>query len=262
MGFKTNEIIELICKRPGIRLVEIADIADLDLDMVLPSIQAQIDRGDILKDPITAPNGRPTWSFRISESSPFANTLTDEPKPAAYIAPAPMPRQEIPAGPARRITFVDRAVAYLEAHPERKATSSDLHRFLELQPHQVPSAYLKGGIDTGRLVKDGKYWHLGDDKPQAQAALEPPVSEIVSIVSKEEALAAPPEDLVMIGGINVQDYLTETPVEKPADNRFACAQWSDGMLQLSRGSKVIVSLTPEENRELRKYLQYFVPVPA
>jgi hypothetical protein len=68
MGMYTKPILDLITRKPGIRIIEIADLVDCDPDMVESSIRDEIKSGVVIATPITAPNGKSANALRMRDA--------------------------------------------------------------------------------------------------------------------------------------------------------------------------------------------------
>lgn len=80
-----QQVLNLIHRFPNIRTVEISDRLDIDVEQVRPYVAAEISSGEIVEEPIIAPNGRTVQSFRFKDAAPVAAAV------AATLAPEPTP---------------------------------------------------------------------------------------------------------------------------------------------------------------------------
>ena len=76
MAHNTKQIIELIGKRPGIRLVEIADEVDCGVNEVEWALSDALKDGSVIKSLVEAPNGvmQPSFSLSPDQRSRAAGT--------------------------------------------------------------------------------------------------------------------------------------------------------------------------------------------
>jgi hypothetical protein len=255
-GMYTESILAAIAARPGIRAVEIADQVDCELEAVERSIKDEIDVGNVRREIITAPNGKPTCAFwmkgvssvvsvpSIPKSqaqpaqsvapvatkveapapSPAAIVPLDEPAPpeAQAAQPVPVPEQEIPvtrppAAATPTRTKVDLCMEFIRSQPDHAATDDDFRALLGLRRDQHPSVYLSTQRKRGDIHKDIDVWRLGPRKTVASQ----PAPELVA---------------------------------PDMDAEFRCALWSDGELQLARGEQIAMRLSAAEVGRLREYL--------
>lgn len=141
-----TKVLELIGKNPGIRTVQISDRLDCDLAELRGVLHEETQRGSaIVAHNVTAPNGRAAIAYTLV-GVPLPDTL-------ATAADGGKPK-----------TNVERAIEFIEAQPDGKATSAQLHTLLGLKADEYASQYLGGAVKDGRLVKDGKFWSLGTGK--------------------------------------------------------------------------------------------------
>lgn len=110
-------ILDLIAANPNIRTVEISDRLDIDLEMVRPHIADEIRSGEIVEEPILAPNGRTVLSFRRADAAPKVAVVTS-PVEARAALPARVVRAMPPA--VRKMLAPPQAAPA----PEAKAESS------------------------------------------------------------------------------------------------------------------------------------------
>jgi hypothetical protein len=262
-----EKMFTLIAARPQIRTVEIAELIDCDSDQVQPALQPHIDSGNLTLIEVTAPNGRPANGFMLTRKfmagelyQALLPAIQEQrtadgwvkpapppaPKPVAPRAPeqsmtapgvqraarrpappddeddpdvhptAPAPRAAVePARPYDR-SATQKAIDYLAQHGPSKA--SDLRQPMGLSSRQYPMNSLRATILAGRIVRHGDILSLpGAALPAAESAAVAPAQPLTEI-----APAGSP----------------------PAAFRFA--RWSDGSIELHRGGKVVMTLTPAE----------------
>jgi hypothetical protein len=234
MSAYTKPILELICRRPGIRMVEIADLVDCEPDMVQPAIQSEIDAGNIHVEKVTAPNGRPANAF-IPSPDLVQKYAPKTERPAETSASqieqlSNVGKVEMMAAAAEAPTKVKRAMAFLQTNG--KATTAELRQVMGIGEKAQPRAYLATQIRKGMVVFQDDMWMPGTgapDEAREQRRRELPVLETVSTPA-----AAAPADAI--------------------DQTFACALWSDGELMMVRDGNELAVLSKEETALLRRYL--------
>lgn len=275
MAHNTKEIIELIGKRPGIRLVEIADAVDCDPDQVLWALTDQLLDGSVIKSEVKAPNGHMQPSF----------TLRDQPK----VEPAP----EEKAKPTVQKTKVQLALDYLATVD--KADDVAMRKAMGLHIGGNVRAYISGLLANRKVIQVQGGYKLGDGKPLPTPAAPVPKPESLMPVTSANAgmnlQNAEPRPIVMAGvypapgsfgpaGPDVakgvlSDHQKQYIVDIKNDNvrverlpepsalpcAFRCAIWSDnGAMTLMRGGQVVITLTADEVKILRSYMEHVVTV--
>jgi hypothetical protein len=143
------QILALIDAHPNIRTVEIADKLDMDVDSVRPLVADDIRRGDIVEEPITAPNGRVVQSFRMAWAKPVAAVAP------ALVIPTLSARIARSLPPAAR----DKPVAKVAPEPALPLIEPDA-------PNPMAEAV---DIDVPVTRKPGASL-LGKSKPKTKAA--------------------------------------------------------------------------------------------
>jgi len=255
-----TKLIEVIGRTPGIRTVQICDQMDCDIDEledVLASVTAS--GGPVTMFDVTGPNGRGAKAFRLAGAEVAAAVI----RPSA----------------AKTMTKVDQAIAFIAANGGT-ATAAQLHTELKLKPTDYPSTYLVGGVNDGRLIRDGKNWSLGTGAPAQKVEVPKPAAPAIEIpkflikpknqveatkptLPPDLAAALTPEGLKRLdeSEFNVQVVLNDpAPVVKtplrpisPAQG-FACAIWSDGEMHIARWGLTLAKLSIDETRQMRDYL--------
>lgn len=240
MSQYTQRIIALIKECPGIRLVEIADKIDCDVEVIEPAINEHVRIGMIIKEDVLAPNGRMQPSFKMASATALK-----------------------PAVPER--TKIDLAMDFLNAH-NGKATAQELHDVMALRPGAHVGPYLQESIKQNKIHKraDGCYY-LGmspdDETPEV------PLIRRNASVPKPEAIKQA-EEASAIGRVlaNPETKITTTAATIPYEGLdislisnkakdFACALWSDGAIEIQRRGECIVVLQESELTQLVNYFQ-------
>lgn len=233
MGMHTKAILDLIERRPGVRTVEIADLIDCELDIVEASIKDGLLSGAVKREQIIAPNGRPTYAYRMREAKPAPEVVEPEaaPEPSPKLDPAARSEPPAPSASPAPIasspgkTKVEIAMDFIRSQPSQSASDDDLRFIMNLRPDQSPSAFLQTQRKNGEIYKEDGVWKLGmrttlpkEEKPKAQPRSQP------------------------------------RPAETPVTGDFRCALWNTGELQLARGEQIAMRLTAAEVGQLRDYL--------
>lgn len=160
MSELANKLKGLIKTTPGILLVRLADLADCDVDAVHVELADDIRRGEILSEKTDGPNGHKTQAFRLNptflgwgeppQAAPFTRSL----QAINFDTTAPSPAQPTESK-------VQKAIAYLEKC--NSASSAELHAVMGLDKKHSPLQYLSHPIKTGRILREGDAYRLGND---------------------------------------------------------------------------------------------------
>lgn len=241
MSQYTQRIIALIKECPGIRLVEIADKIDCDVEVIEPAIGEHVRIGMIIKEDVLAPNGRMQPSFKMASATALK-----------------------PAVPER--TKIDLAMDFLIAH-NGKATTQELHEVMALRPGAHVGPYLQESIKQNKIHKraDGAYY-LGmspDDEtpevPLIRRNASTPKPEAIKQAENASAiaqvLANPGAKITSIFESSVVCDGPDTPLISNRAKEFACALWSDGGIEIQRRGQCIAVLQESELIQLVKYFQ-------
>jgi len=262
-----TKLIEVIGRTPGIRTVQICDQMDCDIEELEDVLAIMTEPGGpVAMFDVTGPNDRAAKAFRLAGAE----------APAVIRPPV-----------AKTMTKVEKAVAFIEAQPERTATASQLHKVLELKETDVPSSYLAGGVKDGRLVKDGKNWTLGTGAPAQKVEAPKPAAPALKIpefltgpkkqvdtpkptLPPDLAAALSPEGIKRLeeSEFNVQvttkdpspvvekqvAKIPPQPIKLAPGSGFACAIWSDGEMHIARWGMTLAKLSVDETRQMRDYL--------
>lgn len=261
MAHNTKEIIELIGKRPGIRLVEISDAVDCDPEQVLWALTDQLLDGSVIKAEVKAPNGHMQPSF----------TLRDQPK--VELDPVKVHT------PLIQKTKVQLALDYLATVDT--ADDVAMRKAMGLPIGGNVRAYIATQLQKRQIVQVVGGYKLGDGKPLSAPPVEVTTPEPVVRAITPEVLQAVDAKLAAAGakpaakdfGKLMQDVADaalfhkamanhkpiliptfSTPVQAQA---FRCAVWSDnGAMTLMRGGLEVITLTAEELKILRTYMEH------
>ena len=279
MAHNTKEIIELIGKRPGIRLIEIADAVDCDPEQVEWALSDALGDGSVLKTDVRAPNGLMQPSY----------TLRDQPK----VEPEPVKAQN----PLIGKTKVQLALDYLAT--VEVADDVALRKAMGLHIGGNVRAYISGLLANRKVIQVQGGYKLGDGKPLVKdpvaaapeakakpvhpffdkspiptasantemAGINPalgswgvPLQEVAKAVlsdQQKELLRESSKHIMPLSAMLEQSVL-QVPT-----GPFRCAIWSDnGALTLMRGGQEIATLTADEARILRRYMMHVDGVAA
>lgn len=264
MAHNTKEIIELIGKRPGIRLVEIADAVDCDPDQVLWALTDQLLDGSVIKSEVKAPNGHMQPSF----------TLRDQQK----VEPAPSQADK----PTAQKTKVQLALDYLATVD--KADDVAMRKAMGLPIGGNVRAYISGLLANRKVIQVQGGYKLGDGKPLPTPAapvkpmkwasggddVDPRPAVMAGVYAAPGSWGpAGPEVAKAVLSDHQHQHIAEqsrrlmngmAPQPVPA-GQFRCAIWSDnGAMTLMRGGQEAITLTAEEVKILRTYMEHVVTV--
>jgi len=249
-----KEALVLIARQPMIRTVEIADLVDMDAEMVQPMLKSYIDAGHIIVSPIIAPNGRPANAFRFTErfrkSAEYSELVAvsgDAPAPAPAApeaAPAPTPAPAVPEAPAAapaadpEISKTEAVIRFIRANGS--ASAHQLRELMKLPKGYYPMSYLKAAVQNGRLKIEGGIYYLGDGAPKP----EKPAKKAKEAKQPEAAAAEP-------AGAPIQAAIQPVP-------SIRCGLWSDGVLELQRDGATVLELSTEEQQLIAKFRESLV----
>ena len=246
------EIIPLIGANPGIRTVQIADKVNCEIDLVEASIEEELASGAIVKRSVLAPNNRKATGFWMASVAPAEDLSLQE--------------------AAKPKTRVQMAIDFIAAQPNQIATGAELHRAMGLKPNETPSSFLQGPLSDRRLLKDGKFWTIGDGiKPAPQPVVPKPENAPIEQVEKPAAPApaAPPVQLpespapAASAFPSIVSAIAVKPVaETSISAQFRCALWSTGEVEVERAGASVLQLSAEEAAHLRKFFFDFRAVLA
>jgi hypothetical protein len=153
-----GKMLEMIRQTPGIRTVQLSDRLDCEIAHLNDVLDQFVARGELVRKEIIGPNQRKANAYWM------AGAETDEdmdlpPEPVKELSkPAQQPIEQAKVKPK---TNVEKAIEFITAHPDKKATSAELHALLRLPATAYVSTYLSPALKDGILVKDGKHWFLG-----------------------------------------------------------------------------------------------------
>lgn len=265
-----EEIIVLIGANPGIRTVQIADKVNCEIDLVEGSIEKELASGAIVKRSVLAPNNRKATGFWMASVAPAEDLPAELVSELSKKGQAEVLRaQEAAAKPKTRVQM---AIDFITAQPNQIATGAELHRAMGLKPNETPSSFLQGPLSDRRLLKDGKFWTIGDGiKPAPQSVVPKPENAPIEQVEKPvaPAPAAPPVQLpespapAASAFPSIVSAIAVKPVaETSISAQFRCALWSTGELEMERDGASVLQLSAEEAAHLRKFFFDFRAVLA
>jgi hypothetical protein len=169
-------------------------------------------------------------------------------KRTPFSKPEPQTTYPKTATPAKapRLGKPELVLEYLRNQPGQRATTEEIRIVMELAPDAHVNAYLSRALRATKLYREGDIWSLNAfsapapspaTKEQATPALEG-----AQIVSDSLEVHAPssPGQAMSIRSIK----------KKP----LRVAHWSNGELELKRGSQPVALLTKAEVKLLQKYL--------
>lgn len=254
-----QKILELLAITPDSRAVQLADKLDAALEDVQASLAGLEVVGDVVVGNGFAPNGLVCKVYALSAT--FKSSAAYKPL-AAKAAAANF-------GEAGG-TYADRAVAFIRERGA-SATSSELHALLRLGPKDYASSYLGGALRAGRLIKNGKDWTLGPAElgvPAAAPVASPVAAASVQQVAKTES-EPPHASWVEIPAFLRNPSPSSSPLrcapEKatepalpapaaPTAPTYRCALWSDGILEVRRGTETVAEMPQAAGESLAAFL--------
>jgi hypothetical protein len=262
----STKMLEMIRLSPGIRTMQLCDQLDEEIDDIEIALQRELRHSVIQSHDVIAPNKRRATGFTIAGVPLPVDTV-----PAARLPEASIPKVEKREPMPKPLTKVAKAIAFIKEHPDGIATGAQLSVLLALKPTEVPSNYLASALKNYRLVKEGKNWRIGTGIPPAKDVVAeklpvvafPAVPDAAKTASVPEnvqvdsvpSLSPPPAPAQSC--VDVPSFLRPLipAITVPSDpERFQCAVWSSGELQLVRGERVVIKLSAEETRTVREYL--------
>lgn len=257
-----KQIFECMAKKTGIRAVEIADMLDVDLSDVSDALKALVDEGDVVRSSGFSPNGLPTQLYDFSEqfmrsneykSIMAASTPVEAAVAATAPSPAPAPMAKVGEVPSR----AERAIAHILK--TGGATDVELRELLVMRQEEYPSSILGHAMKIGRVTRVNNRWVPGDGRPVMAPVKAKPFSIGKSTPAPAPAVPQFLADRVSVpvkpnGGAGKPKKATPAPVaepvvdvaEPPVARPLRCGVWSDGVVELQRGSLPIALLSKDE----------------
>ncbi|MRV72547.1 hypothetical protein GJ700_12590 [Duganella sp. FT92W] len=258
-------VLDLVRRRPGVRVVEIADELDMDAEQVENQLRSEIDSGAIEVKQVTAPNGRAVNSYRFARSACDVDAVprvaaTQKATPIAFPAVATRPLaavQDEDHEPERAPVVankVDASVAKKEspapvegaagtsAPPQNGATRVDLAM-------ACIRAAGEDGVDNVTLTK------------AMQLAPGRAPSSYLTAYVRSGAVTYEGRIWKMGNESARPDWSTgsrpaQAVVDKPREAKgFRCGSWSDGTVELERNGLRLAVLDDDECDQLLRVLQ-------
>lgn len=253
-----NQVLELVKQRPGVRVFQISDLLDLDVDIV-EGILAQAVREEVIHvDVVPGPNRLPTKTYSFAgvtsreqvkpkidiviEPESYLATHTApvaETAPAAPLAPpaqAAPPRTAMEAIATAAVSTTIRVEGFSKAALAldhlKKNGATDRATLVEVmglvKKYQVEQ-YLKSYLKSGRIVRIDEIYCIPDRTEPSQAAT-------AIVVDKPAAMAPVPTD--------------SAPVVAVADPVHSPSHYTSGGIEVI--DVLRAKLTPEEFRGFLK----------
>jgi hypothetical protein len=243
-----QRIIALIAGLPMLRASQIADRLDLEVDQVDTLLRRQLVAGNVVEHEVTAPNGRPAMAYELSEqfkaSDALRTMMAGSEAPALLEAsalepvPAPEPKPHDAAG--KRLSKVDRAIAFLTKNGS--ANAAQLREVMGLQPKAAPSSWLTVALKSGQIVNEGGVYTLRQAEAPSPAA-EP----------RESAPRGPMRDCAPMNELKGPLADPVPAPSKPPRCRFAV--WSDGKVEIKAPGHPSLELSSEEFDDLVDFVR-------
>lgn len=236
-----DQILQLVDDTPGINDAEIAEALDTDISLIQATTSPLLNE-TLRSEPTKAPNGAPLRRYwprgYVAEKQKTVEAAT-------VLAPVQPPSAPQKSGQTHdsNVSCVDLAITYLDKHGS--ADIETLRRVMGLNKQQQPTHYLAHAVKLGRIIKEGRLWKRGSDKPVQKGrprseptldkAVQPPKARIPR-ASKPIAIPTPePKTTATTCGENIN---------------FAI--WDNGWLQIAGDANLMLS--PEATARLRKLL--------
>lgn len=258
-----QRILNLIALRPNIRVVEISDALDIDMELIRPMIKAEIGTGMIVVGTAVALNGLIVETFRSAVQAPVverkaAPTIA---KPVAAVKAAVKPVAAVKPS----LSKVDAAIAYLRENGP--VPTEFLSRAMGLKKGEYPSQYLSAALRDGRVICENKDWSAGPiagnpvlpaEKPEtdpvpALAAKEVPAPVTIPRFTPEVAESAVTAEKAPLPAPVVAATMPKPRIADPAAARFVAGLMSNGELMIDVDGK-ITTLTHDQAKTLHAYL--------
>lgn len=204
----SQKILDLLVQRPALRPVQIADLLDIDIDVVENTLLVLAKDGKVIGQPGVAPNKLPMTTYSLPPgvlnwSAPTQMTRAPVAAPVTATDPAPVSTSE-----EKPLSKTQKGMEFLR-NASGKVFVKDLCEAMELEyPKYSPRQYLSNQIRIGEVVCAGKWYAIGTPserttplKQKAEVARKPVEK------AKEETAAQKP--------------VTPTPTVTPALNQAA-----------------------------------------
>jgi|GEM_PF-1742110 len=219
MSSYTEKIMNLIKQKPGIRQVEIADMADCDPDHVDHAIADFIANGTVIKNDTLAPNGKlqPCYSIKLQAT----------------------PKEK---------SKVDLAIEFMQANGGQ-ATEKQLQTAMSIPAGYYANQYLASAIKTNKMHRRSNGLFVIGMAPED---LEPEAP----LIRRKPANAGPEQkstEAVQLVA-TPQKITSYTPRTVPDQAGIICALWSDGCVEIRRSDQQPIILTAKEAATLIDYL--------
>jgi len=226
-----QQIIDFIAGKGKVRVVEIADKFDMELEDARSRTLALIESGDLVESNGFSPAG---IACKVYDAKGVISASAVKTAPSF---PAPVTRTiETPRTSSGSRSKADIAMGFILE--KGQATSAELRDLLGLTGSQSASGYLASAIKSGRIIKDGQLFRAGDGKPiKKPAKTKGPAIEIAS----------------------TETVTTEQAAPKMAD--FRIGLWSDGVIELQRNGVTVVQINQAERDHLMQFMSS-VKIPA
>jgi hypothetical protein len=260
MNNPLERIIELIGATPGIRVVEIADQLDLEVETVERALVPALADQTVSSLPVPTLAGKLIASYTLRKPVAASEQESRPPAPPAVATqPAPSPRPTAKKAPKeKQESLAVRALAFIRSQPGQRADSEALRGELKLSRFQYPSNYFRRFIEDGTLVRDGEFWTLAGNVQDTSCSGPTsrdegkPSGQETPVVAVQACDARAPE--VESRGDAVAQ---KSDPSGSTDLRYAI--WSDGVLELRRGGQTLALLTVAERIALRSFLSVGAP---
>lgn len=203
-----DKITDLLKQKSALRPVQIADLLDIDIDVVENTLTVLAKDGKVIGQPGVAPNKLPMTTYSLPPgvlnwSAPTPMTRPPVSPPVAVQGAAPVATSE-----EKPLSKTQKGIEFLRNAPGKVFVRDLSHAMGLTYPSTSPQAYLANHIRMGVVVRDGQWYAIGTPgerttplKQKTEVARKPVEK------AKEETAAQKP--------------VTPTPTVTPALNQAA-----------------------------------------
>lgn len=272
------KIYQLLARKPDSRAQDVADVMDVELRVASDELSCLVDVGDVLRRSGTGPNGQPAQLYSLTEvfKSTPAGVMLLAAMEQDTVSATPAKATEVEEEPEPQLSRIDRAIAYLTKNGS--GGDIEMRSVLGIKKEEYPSSVLASAVKTGRIVRDGILWRLGDGVPLAAAKSARKYNTAAPSKKREpraqfsktaqpgdaegqvrdDAPASNPKSVDLEPAAppptnKNQATLHEQPV--PAQPTFRCGLWSDGVLELQRDGRSLIELQRGEHEHLADFMK-------
>jgi hypothetical protein len=212
MTTHAEKIIDLLKQKSSLRPVQIADLLDIDIDIVENTLVVLAKDGKVVGQPGIAPNKLPMTTYSLPAGALNWNAPTS-------VQPAHTPvGTQVATSTDEPLSRVQKAMAFLRSKQE-KVFVKDLCEAMGIEhPKYSPTQYLANQIRLGEVVRDGKWYAIANAgqlaepvKQKTELTIKPTekAKEEVAPIAMTQTPPTPPITLALNHGdaFNVSDFL-------------------------------------------------------